>query len=181
MHTAYVEILFRYFAAYFLYPFIQDKRRVNRYTQLAVLYSAVFGIVTLIVAIAYLGGNQLEKTTWPNLTSFKIVKLPVMERFDLFVVAYLVISVFSVSLVLMWSSTRGFREAWRLKQKYALFMGCIVLILSSEIIQYHSDEENFSKSIRTIGVWIEYVYPLFLYVCTRCKRNFLKPEKGAET
>lgn len=157
---------------YFLYPFVQDKNRINRYTQLSVLYAVLSAMGTLILSIVYYGGEQLALTVWPHLTSFRIIKLTVLERFDILVVAYLVISVFSASLILIWSSTRGYRDAWKIKQKYALFLSCVVLIIISEAIHYRTDVESFSNGVRSIGIWYEYVYPLFLYICVYLKRSY---------
>ncbi|MFI8714185.1 GerAB/ArcD/ProY family transporter [Brevibacillus brevis] len=95
---------------YVVYPFVQNKERVNKSTQWAVLVTYLAYVLIMIVSLVFFSQGQLMRTIWATLNLHKMVHLPVLERFELVVISLWLIVVLPNIMLYLWCSARGLKR-----------------------------------------------------------------------
>lgn len=161
---------------YFVYPFVKDRKKVMRYSMLASMFTTLTLLSLMVNAIVFYSGPQLARMIWATLTMYKIAQFPFLERFELVAAAYWMLLIVPNCLLFLWAATRGLKSAIRLKQKYALYLGCIILTCSTLLMPTRDQIIHFSAWIGRAGVYMAFLYPLVLYMLIKLKNR----RKGKE-
>ncbi|MFC6229551.1 GerAB/ArcD/ProY family transporter [Paenibacillus allorhizosphaerae] len=159
---------------YFLYPFVQDKRNIHKFTQLAVLFTVFTYVVSLVCAILFYSGKQLVDTLWPTYTWFKVAQFPFLERFEVVAAAYWLMLILPNCLLYLWSSTRGFRSVFGMKQQYVLYGCCLALVIMIYLLPGKQNMVLLYQVMRYTGAVLVFLYPVLLYVLVKVKRGRVK-------
>ncbi|MED3650801.1 GerAB/ArcD/ProY family transporter [Heyndrickxia sporothermodurans] len=71
------------YEAFLIYsPFVKNTNQSKKWAYLALLVSLIMFLYTAVLTFGYFSEGMLQKYIWPTLTTWKIVHLPVVERFE---------------------------------------------------------------------------------------------------
>ena len=162
----------------FVYPFVKDKNKVLKYTLFGTAYTIFLYFVVTFVAIGFFSEMTLEKTIWPVLSMFKIVRIPNLERFEFIAVSYWMFVILPNVCLYFWAATRGMKRVFGLKQKKSISMFAALLWISSFFIDQRIEMNTFTDKVGTVSFYLTFVYPVFLLAMVLTKKIF-KKNKGA--
>ncbi|MED4582830.1 GerAB/ArcD/ProY family transporter [Brevibacillus choshinensis] len=166
---------------FFVFPFLKDKEHVQKYSQLALLFTTFIYVSLMIVSIVYYSGPQLLRTVWATLNLYKIVELPFLERFEYIAVAYWMFIITPNCFLYIWASTRGISKIFRMKQRTSLYGLCFLMIILTMIIQTRDQIDSFTDFVGYAGLVLSFGYPIVLYVLVTVKLAWQRRNKHQES
>ncbi|OZU87874.1 spore gernimation protein [Virgibacillus indicus] len=165
------EILF------FVYPFIKNKEKVKLPVILAVGWTTVIILITVITSIGFFSPDQLMRREWPVLNLFKIQTFSFIERLDFVVVAGWMMVIVPNIVILMWGITYGMKRLYQIPQKKTLYIVSILLVIASAFMDNHFQIYSFTDIVARSGFWVGYIYPLLLLPLVLLKKRWRR-KKG---
>lgn len=156
---------------YFVYPFIKEKHKAVSYAMIGAGFTNVLLLILTIVSIGYFSGPQLEKTIWPTLSMFKIVRLPVLERFEYVAIPVWMLIIMPNLLLYMWAATRGIKRIFPITQKKALYLLAGALFTASILFKKRTNINLFIDQTGLLGIYIAFLYPIILFLLVRLKKG----------
>lgn len=159
-----------------LYPFIKEKNKVNRYAHLGLLATLLIFLPILLVSLVYFSGEQLSKTFWPTLTMLSIVRLPFIERIDIFLICFSVVIILPNLCLYAWAVYRGLSRMISISSSKFIWSFSLLMCILSVFIQSVQQLNEISKIFMPIGFTVVYVYPFLLYFLALVKRKFRKTQ-----
>ncbi|GAA0470911.1 GerAB/ArcD/ProY family transporter [Alkalibacillus silvisoli] len=165
---------------WFLYPFIHDKPKVHRYSQLAMVFTILMILIITMVTIGFYSKGQLEENIWPVLSLIKVISFPMFQRFDLIAVALWMIIILPNLILLAWMVSIGAKRVFGWKQKYYLYLVCLIAF----ICQYHFDSRHeindLTGFVGEVGVYFGFLFPVLMVPFAIYKRKKGKKKDNAK-
>lgn len=149
---------------FMIYPFLKQAPSSHKWAQAGVSFSVFTYLFTMITSLLYYNQTQLANTIWPTLTSWKIVNLSVVERFEYIGLSIWFFIVLSNLAIGLWAASRTAKRTFPVSQRNALrtiivlLFGCSFLFVDRESIDRLND---FASDI---GFYTIYVYIPLLYI-----------------
>ncbi|MDQ0351633.1 spore germination protein (amino acid permease) [Alkalibacillus filiformis] len=147
---------------WFLYPYIHDKSKVNRFSQLAMAFTIAMIFTVTMVSIGFFSRGQLEGKIWPALSMMKVISFPMFERFDILAVALWMIIILPNMILLAWMISISAKRVFGWKQKYFLYL----LVLIAFICQYQFDNRYYvnmlTDYVGQVGLYLGFLFPFLL-------------------
>lgn len=165
---------------YMVYPFIKEKDKVAKYAHLGQIATALILVIITIIAIVFFSEGQLERTIWATLSMLKIVRLPVLERFEYLAIPLWMIIILPNLLLYMWSASKGVKITIGIKQRYALYGLSTIAIAVVSFVSKRIDINTFIDTTGYIGLVLCYIYPFLLFIIVLLKQ-FRKSKYMEET
>ncbi|MFD2612690.1 GerAB/ArcD/ProY family transporter [Paenibacillus gansuensis] len=167
---------------YYLYPFVRDKQKVHKYAQLGIMSVNVFYFLVMAVSLVFFSGGQIFKNAWATFTMLKIIQIPFLERFEYLGVSLWLMVIMGNLLLFGWTATRGLKQVFQWKQKYAVVVFFAVVWLVSTRIETRVQMDKINDLFATLSLYTVYLYPLFLFglVLLRMKSKDGKEETSDE-
>ncbi|WP_299095666.1 GerAB/ArcD/ProY family transporter [uncultured Metabacillus sp.] len=156
---------------FFIYPFIKEKNKVHFFAQLAVVFTTCLVCMVTLLSVIYFSPAQLEKTIWPSLTMLSIVKFPFVERFEYIAISFWILVILPNLSLFLWIATRGLKDVFRIKQKYAVWIISVILWILSFVVTERVENNTFIDVVTLTGFYLWFCYPLFLYIVTFFKKK----------
>lgn len=107
-----------------VYPFIKNQQKSKKWAHIAVAHSTLIALILAFVSFAYFNIQELEHTTWPTLILSKIIRSPILERFDYIYIFVWFFVVISASCVGLWGGIRILVRTVGLKARPSLWITC---------------------------------------------------------
>ncbi|AWX54033.1 spore gernimation protein [Brevibacillus brevis] len=156
---------------YVVYPYVQNKDRVNKSAQLAVLVTYLIYLLVMIVTLVFFSQGQLMRTIWATLNLQKMVYLPILERFELVVISLWLIVILPNIMLYLWCSARGLKRLFCFNLRSSLYWILSVIYLAS-LTMLSRQQMNWLYTVHgKISIWVVYLYPYFLYVMVLLKQR----------
>jgi spore germination protein AB len=156
---------------FFIYPFIKEKKKTHFFAQLAVMFTTFLVFIITLLSIVYFSPHQLEKTIWAALTMLSIVKFPFIERFEYIAVSLWLLVILPNLTLFLWLASKGVKEVFHIKQRYAVWMISVILLVLSFFINKRIDINTFIDVVRITGFCLWFCYPLLLYILTFLRKK----------
>ncbi|SDX70637.1 GerAB/ArcD/ProY family transporter [Paenibacillus sp. CF384] len=114
-----------------LYPFIKNQEKSKKWAHLAVAHSTLISLLIAVVTFAFLNLQELKHLIWPTLILSKIIRFPVLERFDYVYIFFWFFVIISPCCVGLWGCTRILKKTTPLKSRPALWItiGIVFVIM----------------------------------------------------
>jgi len=141
-----------------IYPFIKNKKKVKKWCQLSLIFTTLLYLYLTFITFAYFPVDQLEKEIWPTLTSFKIVNLPVVERFEFIGIANWCLIILPSICISLWCSSKLIKRTIKFKMKYNIFLLSILVLLGCIFFETRPQISILNSLINSIGFIIGYIY-----------------------
>ncbi len=162
--TSYTMLGFE--ALFFIYPFIKEKNKTLFFAQLAVMVTTFLVFIFTLLSIVYFSPPQLEKTIWASLTMLSIVKFPFVERFEYIAISLWLLVILPNLTLFLWLASKGVKEVFHMKQKYAVWMIGVILFTLSFFLNKRVENNTFIDLVGRTGFYLWFCYPLLLYILT---------------
>ncbi|WP_413367550.1 GerAB/ArcD/ProY family transporter [Lysinibacillus sp. 3P01SB] len=159
-----------------VYPYIKDKKKVNRYAHLGLLGTLIMYFPILLVSLMYFSGEQLSKTVWPTLTMLSIVRLPFIERIDIFMICFGVVIILPNLCLYAWAVYRGVNSIIKISLSAFIWAFSGLMFILSCLVQTMTQLNDISAIFTHVGFFTVFVFPFFLYFLALIKRKFRKTQ-----
>jgi spore germination protein (amino acid permease) len=165
----------------FVYPFVKEKHKTLLYVQMGNLITTILFTVSTFISIVFFASNSLEKTIWPVLSMFKIVRLPNLERFEFIAVSFWMLIILPNMCFYLWAASKGFSRVLGRKQKWGIWIIAIITFSASFFIKARYQMNNVTDVIAKVGFYLAFCYPVLLAIIVFIKKWFQRREsKHAE-
>ncbi|MDQ1001888.1 spore germination protein (amino acid permease) [Neobacillus niacini] len=166
----------------FVYPFVKEKHKAMFFVQIGNLITTIVFTLATLVCIVFFASNSLEKTIWPVLSMFKIVRLPNLERFEFIAVSFWMLIILPNMCFYVWAASKGFSRILRKKQKWGIWIIGIAAYGATFFIKSRYQMNTVTDLIAKAGFYFAFCYPVLLAIIVFIKKWFKGREsKHAET
>jgi hypothetical protein len=146
------------------YPYIKEAKTSQKWAQLGALLSLLTYLLITVLSLSYFSEEQLAKQIWATLALWKIVEMPVVERFEYIGIASWALIILPNVCLLFWASSRGVKKIFGFKQKYVLVGFIILMIVISVFFKKREQVEMLSSWTTKIGYYSEFGYVPLLFL-----------------
>ncbi|RZT15558.1 GerAB/ArcD/ProY family transporter [Fictibacillus sp. BK138] len=164
---------------YTIYPFVKEKKKVQKFAQLGVVFTTFIYTSLMVVATVYFSGEQLERTIWATLSLFKVVRLPFIERFEYVAITYWMLIILPNLILYMWSACRGLERVFNIKSKNAIWGISILIIICIQLFVTRNQVDALNGIFAKFAFFVVAGYPVILYLFAMFKRKIFN--KGASS
>ncbi|WP_163100392.1 GerAB/ArcD/ProY family transporter [Peribacillus alkalitolerans] len=162
---------------YFVYPYVKEKDKVQKYTQLALFSTTLVYLAVMLVSLAYFSGGQLERTIWGSLSLFKIIRFPFMERMEYVAIAFWMFIILPNMLLYLWAATRGMNRIFNFNEKKVVWIFSIFILIATVLMKTRIQINTVNGKFGNYSFYIVFCYPILLYIVTMIKRKFKSATK----
>ena len=140
------------------YPYLKNPEKSQKWSHYANLYTTFLYLLVAFSAFVYYSEAKLAHTIWATLTMWKIVSLPVLERFEVIGITTWVIVILPNICLLVWSASRVAKRISTIRQK--TFLPLILVLMYIPICLIDDLEKIYKLTDITgrIGFYIVYAY-----------------------
>ncbi|WP_299092881.1 GerAB/ArcD/ProY family transporter [uncultured Metabacillus sp.] len=161
-----------------LLPYLNRSGLVKKVWLSALISSGLILSWTISLNVAALGVEEVERSTFPLLSTIGKVNLfEFIQRLDAIVVSTLLITVFFKASIFFYGALIGIVDLFKLKnhQQIILPIGCILLywsMIRASDFSEHIEESSYVGSYVT--VYFHFAFPLLMLLVTLIRNHFKK-------
>ncbi|KMJ57507.1 spore gernimation protein GerB [Bacillus sp. LL01] len=146
------------------YPFIKEAKSSHKWAQMGVFLTLLTYLLIIVVSISYFSEQQLIEQLWATLTLWKIVEMPVVERFEYIGITSWALIILPNVCLTFWAASRSIKQTLQIPQKYAV-LGIVTIVLISSFFFTKRDNILFLNNCTTkLGFYSEFVYVPILFL-----------------
>ncbi|MEC1521378.1 GerAB/ArcD/ProY family transporter [Neobacillus niacini] len=166
----------------FVYPFVKEKHKSMLFVQIGNLFTTIIFTLATLISIVFFASNSLEKTIWPVLSMFKIVRLPNLERFEFIAVSFWMLIILPNMCFYLWAASKGFSRILGKRQKSGVWIIAIVTFAATFLIKSRYQMNTITDVVAKLGFYFAFCYPVLLAMIVFIKKWFKRRgDKHAET
>ncbi|PKR83929.1 GerAB/ArcD/ProY family transporter [Heyndrickxia camelliae] len=153
------------------YPFIKEPNKSKKWAILGGVFTTLLYLYMTIITFAFYGEEQLQKDIWATLTTFKIVRLPVVERFEYIGIANWCLIILPNVCLSLWCASRLLKRTIHIKHTYTLWFISFVVLIASPLLKKRLHIDMLNNIIGNIGFLINFIYiPIILLLVSIIKK-----------
>lgn len=153
------------------YPYIDKKRQSKIWAHLGILTTTLLYVYFAVFTFAYFSEGQLQLAIWPTLTMWKIIRFPLIERFEYIGIAIWLIMIIPNLAVLIWSSARILKKSFKIKFSKSLIGILFTCFFISIKLESFKEIEQLKDIVSKIGLVVTYIYlPVLLILMLIMKK-----------
>jgi spore germination protein (amino acid permease) len=156
---------------FFIYPFIKKPEQSKKWVHIGLLTTTFIYTGLAVITFAYFPPGLLDRSIWPTLEIWKIVRLPFVERFEYLGIANWALLILPNVAIALWVASRGTKLVYHLSQKKAVIL--IALICLAVAVQIPTRERIliFLNLDAYIGFALSFLYTPILYLSILIKKK----------
>jgi spore germination protein AB len=155
----------------FFYPFIKNPEQSKKWVHIGLLVTTFIYTGLAIISFAYFPPRLLERSIWPTLEMWKIVRLPFVERFEYLGIANWALLILPNVAITLWAASRGAKQVYHISQKKAvIFIALICLVISIQI-PTRERIQIFLNLDSQVGFTLSFLYTPILYLLILIKKK----------
>ncbi|GGB62903.1 GerAB/ArcD/ProY family transporter [Fictibacillus barbaricus] len=162
---------------YTVYPYMKDKNKVQKYAQLAILFTTCIYTILMMVAIVYFSGAQLERTVWATLSLFKVVRLPFIERFEYVAITFWMLIILPNLILYMWAACRGMERVFTFSAKKSVWLFSSIIFIITQFVISRTQINMMNGYFAKFAFVVVFCYPLILFLAAWLKKKFTKKKE----
>lgn len=159
-----------------IYPFIKDKKNVKRYTHLGLFATLLIYFPILLVSLVYFSGEQLSETLWATLTMLSVVRLPFVERIDIFMICFGMIIILPNLCLYAWAVYRGINSIVKIRLATFIWPFSGLMFILSFFAKTVTQLDEVNRIFMHVGFIAVFIYPILLYFLALLRRKFRKTQ-----
>ncbi|WP_273835589.1 GerAB/ArcD/ProY family transporter [Guptibacillus sedimenti] len=153
------------FTTLFMYlPFIKEPEKSHRWAQGGHLLTVFIYTTVMITTIAFFSPEQLQKTIWATLTTWKIAEMPFVQRFEYIGIASWALVILPNLCITIWAAGRGIRRLSRVSQQNATIPILVLILISSSLFARRESIDLLNQYTSKVGFYFVYIYVPFVFV-----------------
>ncbi|TVX92025.1 GerAB/ArcD/ProY family transporter [Paenibacillus agilis] len=149
---------------FFLYPYLKDKEKSQKYMQLSMLLTNALYLFIMIVTTIFFSQDQLLRSVWSSINMLKIVKYPFLERIEVLAMGVWMFAVVPGIIILTWVISRGMRRLFNFEHKKVLIIFSIGVFVVSLVFHNRQQIDMLNNLISKMSLIISFVYPIILNI-----------------
>ena len=157
-----------------LYPFAKEKKKVQKYVHLGLLFTLLIYLSVILVTIVYFSENQLERTVWATLTLFSVVKLPFIERIEIIIICFWMMIILPNLCLFSWAAYRGINRIKKMRETTFIWIFSFLIFIANIPIQSRTQIDKTNNLFAQIAFCIVFIYPFLLYIMALIKKMLFK-------
>ncbi|MDN4492569.1 GerAB/ArcD/ProY family transporter [Ureibacillus aquaedulcis] len=152
-----------------LYPFAKEKKKVQKYVHLALLFTLFIYLSVILVSLVYFSEAQIERTLWATLTLFTVIKLPFIERVEIIIICFWMIIILPNLCLFSWAAYRGVKRFKSINETTFIWIFSIFIFFANIPIQTRTEIDQMNNFFAKIAFYIVFIYPFLLYIMASLK------------
>lgn len=153
------------------YPFIGTPGKSKKWAHFAILIVTSYYLITILITFMYYSEPQLNKVIWPTLHRVALLKLPLVQRLEYFVISVLLIKIVASIALGLWSACRGAKLSLRIKQPVSLILILALFVIAAIVVKDKIVIKTIFDFYATVGFYLIYAYIPLLFVISRLRRR----------
>ncbi|RAP78475.1 GerAB/ArcD/ProY family transporter [Paenibacillus montanisoli] len=153
-----VEILF------FVYTFIKTPEKSEKWAHLANFVTTVSYLIVVLFSLLLFKFEQLSTQIWPQLTKYKFVRFPFIDRFEFVGASAQIFFVIPIICLCIWASSRAVKIMFAVKQRTVLPIFLILVFVAVSLIAGRNHIEAFQDLLSQIGFYMIFAYIPFVFL-----------------
>lgn len=149
---------------FFCYTFIKTPKKSQKWAHLANFVATGYYLMVVFISLLLFKPEQLSNEIWPQLTKYKFVHFPLIERFEFIGAASQILWVIPIICFCLWASSRIFKFMFTVKQLAVLPILLILVFTAVCLIPGRSRIEAVQTMLSNLGFYMIYAYIPFLYI-----------------
>lgn len=159
---------------YFVYPYVKEKKKAQIFSQFGLLYTNIQLTLIMLVSVTFFSPGELLRTDWATFTMLKIIKMPIIERFEFFGVSLWMLIILPNLVLYLWAATKGCKRVLGYQQKKVIIPCLGIVYVCSLFFESRTSMDLLNDTISQVGKYVAFVYPLILYALVKGKELWLK-------
>lgn len=148
----------------FCYTFIKNPKKSQKWTHLSNIVLTGLYLMMVFISLLLFKPEQLSTEMWEQLTKYKFVNLPFIDRFEFIGAASQILWVIPVICFCLWASSRMFKLMFNVKQLAVLPILLILVFTAVCLIPDRSRIEAVQTMLSEIGFYMIYAYIPFVFL-----------------
>jgi spore germination protein AB len=150
-YTGYETILF-------FYPFINNQEKSKRWMHMGLAFTTLLYTYITIISFSFFTEEQLVKEIWVTLSIFKIIHLPVVERFEYIGIANWCLIILPNVCTYIWCASRILKRNFKCNQRIGVILICMVCLFCMPFLKTRLQIASLDKSLGQFGFMLNYIY-----------------------
>ncbi|MET3697467.1 spore germination protein (amino acid permease) [Bacillus oleivorans] len=147
------------------YPFIKDPNKSKKWAHLGILTVTLFYTIVTALTFTFFSKDQLKETVWATLSIWKIAQLPFIERIEYIGIGNWILIILPNLCITLWCGSRIVRQITHLRQRKALFILCLLVLVAVTYIEKREHINNLNTWLGRTGFYLNYAYvPILLVI-----------------
>ncbi|WP_246056039.1 GerAB/ArcD/ProY family transporter [Alteribacter natronophilus] len=156
----------------FYLPFINGAQKSQKWAHAGHGLTTLMYLAVTLVTFFYYSRLHLERVIYPSLSLWKVLELPVIERFEYVGLSMWLLVVMPNIIISVWVVSRGMKKLLRTKQRHTLFFTAGTLFLFTIAFETREAIDNLNNHVSTVGFYIIFCYVPALFILTAIIRRF---------
>jgi spore germination protein (amino acid permease) len=146
------------------YPYIKDAKNAHKWAQMGSFLTLLTYLLIIVVSLCYFSEQQLIEQLWATLTLWKIVEMPVVERFEYIGITSWALIILPNVCLTFWAASRSIKKTLHIPQKFAVIGIVIIVLCSSFFFTKRDDILTLINWTTKLGFYSEFIYVPILFV-----------------
>jgi spore germination protein (amino acid permease) len=146
------------------YPFIKQPIRSKKWAHLGALFTTFIYVITMLATLIYYHQEQLKDVIWATLTFWKVITLPLVERFEYIGISIWLFVILPNVCLGFWAASRGMKRVFNMKQKKAVVVFMVISYIICILLDTRQDIDQLNTFVSQVGFYIVYAYIPFLFI-----------------
>ncbi|WP_170008097.1 GerAB/ArcD/ProY family transporter [Bacillus fonticola] len=163
-----------------IYPMIKNGKHSQKWAHLGVFMTTLFYTIAAIATFTFFTEEQLSRTIWATLSTWKIVKMPFVERFEFIGIANWNLIILPNVCIALWCGSRILKRSYGLKQRKGVLLFAAICVASLPLFETRQQINMLNDITGKVGFALNYGYfplLLILLLIMRKVRKLDKPKK----
>lgn len=153
------------------YPFINQPKKAKKWAHLGLIVTALLYTYVALLTFAFYAEEQLKIAIWPTLTMWKIVKLPLLERFEYVGIATWMFLILPNICLAIWASSRLFKRIFSMNMRTGVYISVIICLFILPLFNTTIKVEALKTFSANAGVIVTFCYmPILLLMVWIARR-----------
>ncbi|MGE8206559.1 GerAB/ArcD/ProY family transporter [Heyndrickxia sp. NPDC080065] len=160
-------------------PFVKDQQKSKKWAYGSILVSSLMFLYTAVISFAYYTEEQIQKYIWATLTTWKIVQLPIVERFEYIGIANWCLIILPNTSLALWCGSRMIKNTFKISQRKGVLLISVISLIIVPFFKTRNQINKLSYLLGNIGFLVDYIYiPSLLILIWLVKKVKKKHEKN---
>lgn len=152
------------------YPFIKTPAKSQKWAHIAIMAVTAYYLYILVLTFMFYSEGHLKQIAWPTIHMVMIVKLPLIQRLEYFVIPILFIKIAACIALGLWAACRGAKNALHIRQPISLIVFLAGFLILTILIKEHALVIRLTEWYSSVGFYFIFAYIPLLFVLTRIRR-----------
>lgn len=153
------------YEAFLMYhPFVKGYKESKKWVYLALTVSTLLFLFTTIISFAYYSEGQIQNFKWATLSIWKIVHLPVVERFEYVGIANWCLIILPNISFALWCGSRMLKQTLKISQRKGIILISCVPLFVVPFFKTHQQIDRLNYFFGLTGYLAIFMYTPFLLI-----------------